>query len=149
PFNGIEPLLTSAITREHIPVPIQQEDIAQAIYRPRLFRHEPQLEKKEGLTDADQDDLEEVPRTGASDTQTSEYYLHETIEWQLESRLTIYRIRNKLRESLITQDGEFRNNTVDAKVVWETLAAAKNITIQNTLEAALTMQLFDYEKQQI
>src|SRR5690606_8954483 len=51
PFNGIEPLLTSAITREHIPVPIQQEDIAQAIYRPRLFRHEPQLEKKEGLTD--------------------------------------------------------------------------------------------------
>src|SRR5690606_18223992 len=149
PFNGTEPLLTSVIPREHIPVPIQQEDIAQAIYQPRLFRHEPQLEKKEDLTDADQNHLEEVPRNGASNTQTSEYHLHEAIEWQLESRLTIYRIRNKLRESLVTQDGEFRNNTVNAELVWEVLAAAKKVTIQNTLEAALTKQLFDYEKQEI
>lgn len=149
PFNGTEPLLTSVIAREHIPVPIQQENIAQAIYRPRLFRHEPQLEKKEDVTDGDQDDLDVVPSTGASATQTSEYYLHEAIEWQLESRLTIYRIRNKLRQSLITQDGEFRNNTVDAELVWETLAEAKKLTIQNTLEVALTKQLFDYERQQI
>ena len=149
PFNGTEPLLTSLIAREHIPVPIQEEDIAQTIYRPRLFRHEPQLEKKEDVTDIDQDELDEIPSPSAPDNQTSEYYLHEAIEWQLESRLTIYRIRNKLRQSLINQDGEFRNNTVNAELVWEVLTAAKKVTIQNTLEAALTKQLFDYEKQEI
>lgn len=150
PFNGIEPILASAIARDQTPVPIQQKEIARAIYKPLVCRHEPRLERQEQVSaDDDQEELSEVFLPSASRDQNPESYLHEAIEWQLECRLTIRRIRHQVRKSLTGPDSEFRNSTVDASLVKQLLASAKGGTIQNTREATFENQLFGYEKVQI